>query len=107
MSIITKEPPEVGPAYPIEYGPTDRPAHMSGSYIPFHVTKAVREAQGDPRPSIEERYENRDHYLGLVAAEAMDLIGDGYLLDQDLPEILEQAGMIWDSIVRSYEPARP
>ena len=85
--------------YNAEYGPTDTGAHMSGSFIPFHATRAEREAQGDPRLSIEERYENRDHYLGLVAAEAMQLIDDGYLLDQDLPEILEQAGIIWDSIM--------
>jgi len=85
--------------YSAEYGPTDTAAHMSGSFIPFYPTRAEREAQGDPRPSIEERYENRDHYLGLAAAEAMRLIDEGYLLDEDLPEILEQAGVIWDSIV--------
>ena len=131
--IITKEPPEVGPAFPIlvpqvdedgnelgglrtpglavplatytgwnlynaEYGPTDTVSHMSGSFLPFHRTRAEREAQGDPRLSIEERYRNREHYLGLVAEQAMELIDQGYLLDRDLPEILRQAGMIWDSI---------
>ncbi len=131
--IITKEPPEVGPAFPIlvpqvnedgnelsglktpgvvvplatytgwnlyndEYGPTDTASHMSGSYIPFSATRAEREAQGDPRLSLEERYENRDHYLGLIAAEAIRLIEEGYLLDDDLRGILEQAGVIWDSI---------
>ncbi len=71
---------------------------MSGSYIPFSATRAEREAQGDPRLSLEERYENRDHYLGLIAAEAIRLIEEGYLLDDDLRGILEQAGVIWDSI---------
>ena len=84
--------------YNTEYGPTDTASHMSGSFIPFYATKVEREAQGDPRLSLEERYENRDHYLGLVAAEAIQLIEEGYLLDQDLREILEQAGVIWDSI---------
>ena len=132
--IITKEPPEVGPAFPIlvpqvnedgnelgglrtpglvvplatytgwnlyneEYGPTNIVSHMSGSYIPFSATRAERLSGGDSRLSIEERYENRDHYLGLVAAEAVKLIDEGYLLAQDLPEILKQAGTIWDSIV--------
>ena len=131
--IISKEPPEVGPAftmlvpqvdadgnelgglktpgllvplatytgwnlYNAEYGPTDTGAHMSGSFIPFHVTRVQRETQGDPRLSIEERYANRDHYLGLVAAQAMQLIEAGYLLDQDLPAILAQAGVIWDAV---------
>ena len=131
--IIGKEPPDVGPAFPIlvpqvdadgnelgglrtpgllvplatytgwnlynaEYGPTDTVSHMSGSFLPFHRTQVEREAAGDPRLSIEERYANRDHYLGLVAAEALKLIDQGYLLDQDLPEILAQAGMIWDAV---------
>jgi len=30
----------------------------------------------------------------------MKLIGEGYLLDQDLREILEQAGGIWDYVTR-------
>ncbi len=59
-----------------------------------------REARNDPRLSIEERYTSKAHYLGLVAEEAMGLIGEGYLLDQDLPEILEQAGVIWDYVTR-------
>ena len=71
---------------------------MSGSFLPFHATRADREASGDARLSIEERYQNREHYLGLVADEAMELIEQGYLLDRDLPEILDQAGMIWDGI---------
>ena len=131
--IIGKEPPDVGPAFPIlvpqvdadgnelgglrtpgllvplatytgwnlynaEYGPMDTVSHMSGSFLPFHRTQAEREAAGDPRLSIEERYANRDHYLGLVAAEALKLIDQGYLLDQDLPEILAQAGVIWDAV---------
>ena len=29
---------------------------LSGSYIPFAQTRAARQASGDPRPSLEERY---------------------------------------------------
>jgi len=132
--IITKEPPEVGAAFPIlvpqvdedgnelgglrspglavplatyagwnlyneDYGPTHIVSHMSGSYIPFYATKTERLTNGDNRLSVEERYEDRDHYLGFVAAEAVKLIDEGYLLDQDLPEILKQAGTIYDSII--------
>jgi hypothetical protein len=32
---------------------------LTGSYIPFAVTKAAREEARDPRLSIEERYGNR------------------------------------------------
>ena len=86
--------------YNDEYGPTDLVSHMSGSFLPFPADRAAREASGDPRLSIEERYTSRAHYLGLVAAEAMALIDDGYLLAQDLPEILEQAGTIWDYVTQ-------
>ncbi|MCH2669506.1 MAG: hypothetical protein MK009_06595, partial [Gammaproteobacteria bacterium] len=55
-----------------------------------------REAQRDPRPSIEERYSSRAEYLGLVAESTMKLISDGYLLNQDLSVILESAGKHWD-----------
>jgi hypothetical protein len=82
--------------YNDDYGPTDVISHMSGSYIPFPRTRADRERSNDPRLSIEERYDSRAQYLGLVADAALELIGQGYLLDQDLPEILEAAGAHWD-----------
>ncbi len=36
---------------------------MAGSWIPFARTAADRKKNGDPRPSIEERYKTRDAYL--------------------------------------------
>ena len=39
---------------------------LTGSFIPFPVTKAAREAAHDPRPSIEERYGSRERYQALV-----------------------------------------
>jgi hypothetical protein len=69
---------------------------MQGSYIPFARDEAERKAAGDPRPSIAERYPSREHYLGLVAEAAIDLIGDGYLLAEDLPRVLESASRHWD-----------
>jgi hypothetical protein len=69
---------------------------MSGSFIPFPRTRAERERNNDPRLSIEERYTSREQYLGLVAESALELIEQRYLLDEDLPEILEAAGSHWD-----------
>lgn len=77
-------------------GPTDEISSMAGSYIPFPRTPAERERRGDPRRSIEERYRDREQYLGLVADAALKLIEQGYLLDQDLPAILKQARQRWD-----------
>lgn len=69
---------------------------MQGSYIPLPRTRADRERSGDPRRSIEERYESRDHYLRLVTEASKDLIREHYLLEEDLPAILERAGRHWD-----------
>ena len=77
-------------------GPTHEISSMNGSFISFARTKAEREANGDPRPSIEERYLNRDHYLGKIAAAALESAEHRYLLPADVPGILRQAGDHWD-----------
>lgn len=84
-----------------ESGPTHELSSMAGSFLPFPRTRAEREATGDPRPSIEERYESREQYLGLVAEAALDLIEAGYLLGADLPEMLKEAGEHWDYLMES------
>ena len=72
-------------------GAPDRLAGEIGSYIPFARTKADRDRTGDPRLSIEERYRNRDEYVGKFAAAALDLVGRGYLLQEDVGELLSHA----------------
>ena len=79
-------------------GPADEVSSMQGSWIPFPRSKAEREKTGDPRPSIEERYRGREDYLGKISAAARQLVGQGYLLDQDVPGILKQAEERWDWI---------
>src|SRR3954467_9309621 len=77
-------------------GAPDRLAGEIGSYIPFARTKADRERANDRRASIEERYRNRDEYVGKVAAAALDLVGRGYLLAEDLGDLLKHAGEHYD-----------
>jgi hypothetical protein len=72
-------------------GAPDRLAGEIGSYIPFTRTRADRERAGDPRPSIEERYRNRDDYLGRYAAATLDLVERGYLLPEDVADLLKHA----------------
>ena len=76
------------------------PNASQGSYIPFARNRAAREASDDVRLSIEERYESREQYFGLVTDEALILIKDGYLLSEDLPAILRSAGAHWDHLMR-------
>ena len=82
-------------------GPTNEISGMAGSYIPFLRTEAERAAKSDPRRSIAERYRSRDEYLGLVAQAALDLIGQGYLLRQDMSEIVKNAARHWDFRMRN------
>jgi hypothetical protein len=69
---------------------------LLGSTIPFAATRAERQASGDPRPSIEERYASKEDYLRQVQHAAEALVQQGYLLAEDLPTILEQAGQRYD-----------
>ncbi len=82
-----------------ESGPEDVLSSMQGSYIPFPRTRSDRQRSGDPRRSIEERYRSREQYLGLVTEAALELVEDGYLLAEDLPPILSQAGRHWDYLM--------
>jgi hypothetical protein len=77
-------------------GATDRLAGEIGSYIPFPRTRADRERTSDPRPSIEERYRNRDEYVGKIAAAALDLLERGYVLAEDVADLLKRAAEHYD-----------
>jgi hypothetical protein len=69
---------------------------LLGSTIPFPATRAERQASGDPRPSIEERYTSREDYLLQVQQAAEVLVQQGYLLAEDLSTILDQASRRYD-----------
>ncbi len=74
--------------------------NMVGSFIPFARTKAEREASGDPRLSIEERYKDKEEYLRKVKEAAVALTGAGFLLKEDVEKVGEKAGARWDSLMK-------
>src|SRR5579864_1825704 len=73
---------------------------MVGSMIPFAKTKAEREAAGDPRPSIEERYGSREEYLKRVESAGRALVGERLMLERDVERAKEKAGDRWDSLMK-------
>ncbi|HXW04760.1 MAG TPA: alpha/beta hydrolase domain-containing protein [Vicinamibacterales bacterium] len=83
-------------------GPTDVISSMQGSFIPLRRSREDRERARDPRLSVDERYKSREHYLELVSEAARALAGTRYVLDADVPAIIEQAGSRWD-----YVTSRP
>jgi len=55
----------------------------SGQYIPFAKTEAERQASGDPRLSLEERYSSLADYYRHVTHAIDDLIKDRLMLCED------------------------
>jgi len=80
-------------------GPPHVVSSMQGSFLPFARTRVDRERANDSRPSVGERYENREQYLARISKAADDLVGRGYLLKTDVPRIIEQAGTRWDYVM--------
>jgi len=86
-------------------GPTDALSSMQGSYIPLPRTSAERKRANDPRLSIEERYRDKDQYVGLVGKAARELIDQGFLLTEDLAVVLKNAGRHWDVAASTAAPS--
>ena len=63
-----------------------------GSILPFAKNRAARNIQTDTRLSVSERYPTREHFLGAVIDAARALIASGYLLAEDLTDLIDQAG---------------
>ncbi|MBK9170046.1 MAG: hypothetical protein IPM24_21650 [Bryobacterales bacterium] len=79
-----------------EIGAPNELFSMTGSWLPFPKTKAERERTGDPRLSIAERYRNREDFLRQVRQAAADLAAQRYVLEGDIPRIVEQSAAQWD-----------
>jgi len=72
---------------------------MAGAYLPFPTTRAERERTHDPRQSIVERYGTRADYLRKVQEVATRLASDRYVLQTDVPAIVQEAGAHWDVVM--------
>ncbi len=64
---------------------------FQGAFIPFAATRAEREATGDPRPSIEERYPNREAYVAAVRKATEALVAQRTMLPADAAHLIRQA----------------
>lgn len=63
-------------------------ASLAGSHIPFPKTKAERQAAGDPRPSIEERYGGFENYEKRFREACEKLVQERYLLPEDAERLI-------------------
>jgi len=64
---------------------------LQGSVLPFAATRAEREARGDPRPSLAERYADSAAYVAAVRAAAAQQVAERLLLPQDAERAVELA----------------
>jgi hypothetical protein len=62
-----------------------------GGMIPFARTRAEREASGDPRLSLEERYTDHAGYVQAVRRAATNAVGQGFLLQPAADALIAQA----------------
>jgi hypothetical protein len=80
--------------------PTDVYA-LLGSYLPFAASRAQREARGDSRRAIDERYRSKNDYLQRIRAAASDLVKDRLLLEEDVALTVDRAAAHWDWAMKS------
>ncbi len=65
--------------------------NLQGSFIPFAPDRAARQATGDPRPSIAERYPDQAAYVAAFRAGAERLVAQRFLLPEDARALVTAA----------------
>lgn len=74
-----------------EFGGAGQLCYLDGFFVPLARTRAEREAAGDSRPALAERYRDRADYAARVREAATRLEREGYLLAEDVQRIVDRA----------------
>ncbi len=89
-----------------ETGAPEQLISMQGSTRFFAATRKDREATGDARASIEERYSSRHDYVDRVEVATKELVADGYLLEEDVELVVSTAVARFDVALSQRSPMR-
>ena len=73
---------------------------LLGSRIPLASMSAQAAANHDPRKSIADRYASRDAYLASAKQATETLVRGGYLLAQDVEQVMLRMQAQWDAVAR-------
>ncbi|MGH7909495.1 MAG: alpha/beta hydrolase domain-containing protein, partial [Thermodesulfobacteriota bacterium] len=73
-----------------------------GTYAPFAATRAEREAKGDPRLSLEERYGDHAGYVRQVEQAVHKLVAERLLLAEDGEQSMAKARS--EEIAKRFAP---
>jgi hypothetical protein len=76
-------------------GAPDQRVAFEASYLPFPKTRAERQKAGDPRPSIAERYSDRDVYITHYKDAIEDLVKQRWILPEDREPLLHRGDQEW------------
>ena len=64
---------------------------VNETFMPFATTLEERLEKGDPRPSLQERYESRARYIKLVVLASQWLVEECLILEEDAERFVERA----------------
>jgi hypothetical protein len=74
-----------------EFGSPNYLTRFDGFFNDTATTEIEREMAGDPRPSVDARYRNREAYVARVTEVARRLVADRILLEEDGDTYVEKA----------------
>ncbi|RJQ61160.1 MAG: hypothetical protein C4530_06615 [Desulfobacteraceae bacterium] len=80
-----------------ETGAPEQMIAMQGSTSFFAPSVSARKAADDPRPSLPERYRNREEYIARVREAALRLAADRYLLEEDVEIVVSACAQRYDA----------
>jgi acetyl esterase/lipase len=84
-------------------GAPEQRVSFLGSYFPFAEDEEKREAAGDPRPSLDARYESVDDYLGKYSEATIALMRRGFVLPEDVAGIVARGQEEWRYVTEGTE----
>jgi hypothetical protein len=82
--------------------PEGETCDRDGTFAPFASTRAEREARGDPRPSLEERYGTHTEYVRRYEAAVQRLLAERLLLPEDAQRYLARVRS--DEVAKLFSP---
>lgn len=85
----------------VGYGPTTL-SPLIGGVVPFAMTREERVKNGDPRPSVEERYASPSAYVAKVDKIARALVRQRLMLAEDVPQ--QHQAAVDDTLARLHAP---
>ena len=77
-------------------GPKDELRDFFGTWLPLSKTANEK----DFRPAVADRYSTKTDYLEKAKRAAKSLTDAGYLLEEDVPRVMDRAVQTWDWIHR-------